>query len=277
MFSRPQQSLAPRQERLTGRFLMALLVANLLFGGKALAEGVTTTVEVPAAIRAQLDKLVSAQSPSPVLRRISGSVQTGSGSSPVERFFERLDSGLWGVTTAIMVRGALVRNALTLHGLVELTATSTIDRDFKIDAIIPIGKLFVPYGQNKNLKANGVIAITSLGGDLDALSAPAAGGKFSYSRSAIGQNTVTTTGMFGGTRTHKLEVEFKADCSAGPEADASSLNSQLRGKYLPVKCEGKTNGSARADEFIYLVDSKLYVLLSSGNDKFNIEKVEYAP
>jgi hypothetical protein len=272
-----QRDFVSLQESSKKPLLMILVVANFFFGQQGLAQEATTTVEVPAAIREQVGKAVSNTSPPALLRRLVGNVQSGSSNTPVERFFERLDSGLWGVTTAYLVRGALVRNTLTLQGLVELNAVATVDRDFNIDSIIPIGKLFVSYGVNKNLKANGAIAITSLSGDLEVLSSPAAGTKFSYARTATGQNTVTTTGVFGGTRTNTLNITAKADCSAGPEAEASNLHAQLRGKYLPVKCEGELNGSARIDEYAYLIDSRLYVVLSSGNEKFSIDKVEYAP
>lgn len=270
-----QQYLVSRRAPIKHLF-MALVVSNFLIAGRVVADE-ATTVDLPAAIREQLTQVVSAQPPQSLLRHVSGNLQSGSGTARVERYFERLDSGLWGISTAILVRGALIRNTLTLQGLVELTATTTIDRDFKADSIIPIGKLFVPYGINKNIKANGVITIASLSGDLNSLSAPVAGGKFSYIRTAIGQNTITTTGVFGGTRTHTLNVTAKANCSAGPEADASTLHAQLRGKYLPVKCEGETNGSTRSEEYAYLIDSKLYVLLSSGSDKFSIDTVEYGP
>jgi hypothetical protein len=270
-----QQYLVSRREFIKHLF-MALVAVNFQFAGRVLADE-ATTVDLPAAIREQLSKVVSAQPPQSPLRHISGNLQGGSGTARVERYFERLDSGLWGISTAILVRGALIRNTLTLQGLVELTATTTIDRDFKADVVIPVGKLFLPYGINKNIKANAVITIASLAGDLDSVSAPAAGGKFSYMRTATGQNTITTTGVFGGTRTHTLNVTAKADCSAGPEADASSLHAQLRGKYLPVKCEGDINGSTRIEEYAYLIDSKLYLLLSSGSDKFSIDGVEYGP
>lgn len=274
---RLQRGHTSRQGSAAKTVLIVLVVAHFIFAQQAFAQETATAVEVPAAIREQVGKVASKISPSVRLRRVSGNVQSGSSNTPVERFFERLDSGLWGVTTAYLVRGALVRSTLTLQGLVELTAVATVDRDFNIDSIIPIGKLFVPYGTNKNLKASGAIAITSLSGDLAVLSAPTAGSKFSYVRTATGQNTVATTGLFGGTRTHTLNISAKADCSAGPETEASMLHTQLRGKYLPVKCEGELNGSARIDEYAYLLDSGLYVALSSGNEKFSIEKVEYAP
>lgn len=259
------------------KIFAAIAGLMVLFSPNARAEGSAATVEIPPEIRQQIDKVIPRQAPVTVLRRLSGKIDSGGTHTAVERVFERADSGLWGVTTAMIVRGALVRSVLSLQGIVELSATAAVDRDFKLDSVLPVGKTFVPYGVSRNVKANASMAVTSLSGDLEALTAPTAGGKFHYARSSAGQNTVTTTGLFGGTKTMPISVTAKAHCSAGSEADASAVHPALRGRYLPVTCDVEFNGSSRTEEYAYLVDSALYVLLAAGGEKYTVERVEYMP
>jgi len=238
-------------------------------------------IELPDVVRDQISKLVPKTPPAAPLRTIRGVVESGSSKPRAERHFERIENGLWGVTLVITVRGAIVRRALTLQGLMQLATVTEIDREYDSAALIPVGKYFVSFSVVKGLRANGSTNTTAVSGDLETLVSPSEGSKFSFDQAWDAQSTTTTTGLFGGTRTSNLSLSLKQSCVVEKELDASSLHPKLRGKYLPVICEGPlSNGSTRTDQYAFLRDSNLYVLLSTGTDgradKYTISDVEYA-
>ncbi len=263
--------------------LCALGFVALGFMGNANAQSPVSSgsVELPAGIRDQIAKVTPKTAPSAPLRLIRGVVESGSAKPAAERHFERLENGLWGVTLVITVRGAIIRRSLTLQGLVPLATVTEIAREYDSTSLVPIGKIFLSYSVTKDLKANGSTNTTALSGDLEQMVVPAMGSKFSVEHSWDAQTSVTTSGLFGGTRTSNRSLSLKQTCTAKKEGDAASLHGQLRGKYLLVSCEGTlNNGSTRSEQYAFLPDSGLYVLLSTATDghedKYTITEVEYA-
>lgn len=267
------------------RFSFLILASSLSGGvlGQDVTSGSSATgaIELPVAVRDQISKMVPKASPAAPLRIIRGVVESGPSKPRAERHFERLENGFWGVTLVITVRGAIIRRALTLQGLIQLATVTEIDREYDSAALIPVGKYFVSFSVVKGLKTSGSTNTTSVSGDLETLVSPNEGSKFSFDQAWDAQSTTTTTGLFGGTRTSNLSLSLKQNCVVEKQLDASSLHPKLRGKYLPVICEGPlSNGSTRTDHYAFLPDSNLYVLLSTGTDgradKYIISDVEYA-
>lgn len=239
------------------------------------------SVELTLAIRDEVSKVALKKAPTAVLRRIRGEIESGSSKPRAERYFERLDNGLWGVTLLIPVRGVIVRRMLTLQGIIDLATVSQIAREIDVPGLVPIGKIFLSYSVTKDLRANGTTNSTALSGDLATLVSPSLGAKFSFEHAWDAQSIVTTTGLFGGTRTSNTSLTLKQSCVSQKEGDATELHPKLKGRYLQVECEGEfLNGANVSRRYAYLTDSGLYVLLSStigGNkDTYTITDVEYA-
>ncbi|MES2974713.1 MAG: hypothetical protein V4757_13945 [Pseudomonadota bacterium] len=240
----------------------------------------TNVVEVPAGIRDRIAEILPKAEPANALRRIRGVVESGDAKPVAERYFERLDNGLWGTTLVITVRGAIIRRALTLQGMIPLATVTEIAREFDASSVVPLGKNFFSYSVTRDLKANGSTNITALSGELAQLVAPASGTKFSFEHAWEAQSVVTTSGLFGGTRVSNVSLGLKQACAVENERDASTLHANFRGKFLPVSCEGKlSNGSTRIDQYAFVVDGGMYILLSTTTDgrleKYTISDVEY--
>ncbi len=259
----------------------ALMAFGFIGNSNGQAPSASAPVELSAGIRDQVAKVIPKTEPAAPLRLIRGVVESGGAKPAAERHFELLDSGLWGVTLVITVRGAIIRRSLTLQGLLPLATVSEIAREYDSASLVPIGKIFLSFSVTKDLKANGSTNTTALSGGLEQMVVPTMGSKFSFEQAWDAQTSVTTSGLFGGTRTSNLNLGLKQTCTAEKEGDAASLHGKLRGKYLLVNCEGAlSNGSARSDQYAFLPDSGIYILLSTATDgradKYTITDVEYA-
>jgi len=252
-------------------------LATLYFVSVALAQSsapesksVAPNVELSAAVRQELEKLALSNIPIAPLKTVRFSVESGSTSQRLDFFYERLDSGLWGVAQLTNTgRGGVVQRQLSLEGLVLLGGTLEASSEIELPIFIP-GTRFLPFGAvKKTIQTNAVYQTESIAGDLATLTSPVAGAKFSYELSFQTR---------AGSRTVNNEV--KASCSVENGADASALNPKLRGSYLPVTCEESRNGQASTRQYAYLVDSRLYVVTAilSGANKgvYKFSEVEYA-
>jgi hypothetical protein len=258
----------------------AIAALSVVNGAHGQSSDSSDKVEVPAIIRERIADVTPKSVPTVVLRRVRGVVESGGAKPSAERYFERLDNGLWGTTLVITVRGAIIRRALTLQGLVPLATVTEIAREYDASSVVPLGKSFFSYSVTRDLKANGTTNSTALSGDLAQLVAPSVGSKFSFEQSWDAQSVVTTSGLFGGTKTSTSSFTLMQTCTVEAERDATVLHGNFQGKYLPVNCEGKlSNGSTRTDQYAFLVSSAVYLLLSTatnGNvDKYTIADVEY--
>ena len=269
-------------KRGTGCLLAGLLSAILSVAIAQTSEPPTSqSVELAPAIRDEVMKVVSKSEPPALLRVVRGEIESGSTKPKAERYFERLENGLWGVTLLIPVRGVIVRRMLTLNGIIDLATATQIAREIDVPSLVPVGKYFLSFSITKDLKTSGITNTTALSGDLGTLVSPTAGAKFSFEHAWDAQATTTTTGLFGGTRTSNISIALKQICTVEKEAEATELHSKLKGKYLLVACNGEfQNGKSVSKQFAFVRDSGLYLLLSStidGNkDTYTITDVEYA-
>jgi hypothetical protein len=171
--------------------------------------------------------------------------------------------------------------ALMLCGLIELLSSG----GGKIDTsagLLPIRKLFVPFGIKSSrdiTSSNETTALNISGANPCALSP---GAEFSYQ--VEGNVHMTTSGLFGRTRDVPRNVTIK--CKAAGEAkQASQYHPGFRGDALEVSCQPvvKTDDPPATSTYIYLIDSGRYFMLSriSADGRFKninqFSEVEYAP
>ena len=252
-------------------------LATLSFAGVALpqsavleSKSVAPNVELSEAVREELAKLPLSNVPVAPLKTVTFSVESGSTLQRLDFFYERLDSGLWGVAQLTKTRGGgVVQRQITLQGLVLLGGTLEASSEVEIPIFIP-GSRFLPFGPVKNtIRTNGVYQTETVKGDLITLTNPVPGAKFSYElsfKSRVGSSVANR--------------EVKASCTVENASQASALNPKLRGSYLPVTCEETRDGKASIRQYAYLVDSRLYAVTSilSGPNKgvYKFAEIEYA-
>ncbi len=257
----------------------------LLWGTLAAAQTPAETPEqavvLSPAIQAQVSALAPKTVPTALLRSVKGVVESGSSTSQAVRYFERLDNGLWSSTLELGTKKGIVRKSLMLQGIVPLATVTEIAVELDTTSVVPIGKVFLPFGIKSSVKSGGSTSVNQLSGELEKMMAPAAGVKFPLDYGWDGRVVSTTSGLFGGTKASSLSLSVKQVCTADNELEASTLNPRLLGKYRKVTCDGAlSSGATRSEEYAYLVDSDLYVLLSSTingrTDRYTIAEVEYA-
>ncbi len=226
-------------------------------------------------------KVVSADEAPAQLKVLRGSIDGGPSDARWERHFQRLENGLWGLTVVSSGRVTSIRRWITLEGIVSLAGVGEIATQYDNTMLLPIGRSFVPFTTAKEVRAGGSQNTTALSGNLEGLIRPTLGAKTSYEQTYDSVSLITTTGLFGSSKTISKTYILRQTCTTENEEPASSLHPKLRGSYLLVSCDGGLdNGSTRSERFAYLRDSKLFVLLqtsTNGNgEKYKISEVEYA-
>src|SRR5262249_45118542 len=147
------------------------------------------------------------------------------------------------------------------HGMLDLANVTELGGPVRLPATtVPVGKLVLRLSSTeRNLSARGFLNATSIAGDLATLALPSPGAVFSFEQKLERRNTVTITGgLFSGPRTSDLKSDRRNKCVVGEEVDAAVLSAQLRGRYLPVTCEGgdEAQNTKHTRKWAYLLDSK---------------------
>jgi hypothetical protein len=242
-----------------------LALGFLLFGigiGDALAlqekappEIVVPSIELPVIVKEGLAKLPLTEglvAPLKVLRfKVSG------GPLPLEIAFKRLDNGLWAIAWA---GGAVNQQMITLHGMFNLAGT--IDIKMKLSGGIRI--------HHSVRKAN------ALSGDLATLVAPTAGSRFTIEHNYDVESTSPGIVFSSSDNVKNSRIEMKSVCATDKAIEATKLHPDLKGLYIPVTCEYQSNvATPPVSQWAYLIDSRMYVRLSSGKETYTITDVEY--
>lgn len=168
-----------------------------------------------------------------------------------------------------------------LQGLVPLATVTEVAVELDTTSVVPIGKVFLPFGIKSSIKSGGNTSVNQLSGELEKMTAPTPGVKFPVDYAWDANVVSTTSGLFGGTKASSFSFSVKQICTADKESEASTLHARLQGKYRKVTCDGTlSNGATRSEEYAFLVDSDLYLLLSTTTngrtDRYTIAEVEYA-
>ena len=242
-------------------------------GQSATAAG---SLELPIDIRRQLASLPHGENPAAPLAVLKFDLVTGRSTRSSQSRYERLDSGLLGVSTLLGGKGAILSRVLTLKGMVELASTTESTIEIELSNTVAVGKMFFPYSIHRTLRTSSVRNTTVLSGDLAALIQPQAGTRFSYAHSW--ENEYSSSAAFSSKKV--VTNTFNVTCGVANPADVSTLHQQLRGKYLRVVCEGTNReGETFTNEFAYLLDSQIYLRLAASNKlgqtKYTLTGVEY--
>ena len=71
-------------------------------------------------------------------------------------------------------------------------------------------------------------------------------------------------------------IEMRSVCAADKSIEATKLHPDLKGLYIPITCEYQSNvATPPISQWAYLIDSRMYVRLSSGKETYAITEVEY--
>lgn len=192
----------------------------------------------------------------------------------VERELTLLASGLAGIVekTALgstNTQGQGVSRSLSLCGLVTLLAEGRIQMETATSTVLPAGPLFVPFGFQSSAQANDRTRLTALTSSAARLCSPRAGSQFSYTTAA--EVVMKTSGLITSTQTLIQTVAAKCQVARAPEP-ANKIHPDLQGDQLPVACDVENaDGSTTRNEYAYLVDSALYVLLRSVNPMGSVD------
>jgi hypothetical protein len=197
-------------------------------------------------------------------------------------YFEPQENGLWAVAFILpFPNRANVMRSITLQGLIRLALTLELLGEFDVPLLTP-GKAFVPFAGlplfKSTVKTSSIRKTTSLSGDLARLISPVPGVNFSY----VNAFEVQTTGKGMFTTSTGSKVEATASCVSATEVKlATTLHPKLKGSFLSVSCEERRGPTMEKEEYAYLVESTLYILLNTTDAQgkktsYRITDVEYA-
>ena len=219
------------------------------------------------------------------IKSIRSQIKTSNVNVLAERYYEKLENNVWAVTEVMGAKSTGVRRALMWHGIVDLASAVEFGGPVRTGGVIPLGKLFIPFSTERTFTSQGFMNATSIAGDFAALALPTPGAAFGFEQKLEGKNTVTFSGgIFSGPRTSDLKVDRRNRCVVGEEAESTAISVHLRGRYLPVTCEGRdeVSNTSHTRKWAYLLDNRLYIAISSVTgggvpETHEITAVEYAP
>lgn len=189
--------------------------------------------------------------------------------------FTVLDSGLIGASGTTVYRNgssAGMSRGISLCGLVILVSESASTTETSITTLLPIGKMFVPFGVNSSTDFNSRYRASSFTTSTPGLCLPTPGADFTYT--VEGELTIKTSGLFG--RTTNVHRTSKSLCKvASSPMAAASLNPTLQGEALAVSCEVEVQpGKKRTADYVYLIDSQFYLTTKTADD-WQITSIQY--
>lgn len=244
-------------------------------------QSVGPNIQLPSEVLERL-KPITMPKASSVLRGLKVDLVADSTIRPAIFYFEPEENGLWAVALIVpFPKRANVMRSITLQGLIRLTLTLDLIGEFDVPLLIP-GKAFIPFAGlplfRSTVTTSSVRKTTSLSGDLTRLTAPTPGVSFTY----VNAFEVQTTGKGMFTTSTSAKVEVTGECVTATESkEATMLHPKLKGSFLAVSCEERRGQTTERQEYAYLVESALYVLLSAADAQgkktsYNITDVEYS-
>jgi hypothetical protein len=236
---------------------------------------VAPQIDLPGAVQERLSQLPIGRQPVSLLKLLRIDVQSGSKAERIVLYYERLESGLWGVGYVSHYRtGGIVQRWLSLQGLVSLAGTMETANEMLVPIFIP-GTRFLPFGKTTS-QTTMVFKTEELGGALAELVSPQERRPFAYH---LTHRTDTTSNHFPASVSRTAHSQMKASCEVHAASDARALNARLRGSFLPVTCSETRSGKDSTRRYAYLIESQLYVptYVSSGGapGDYRIVDVEY--
>ncbi len=270
--------LQPTNYSFAGQLLLCAIVGAISTIALAADDEALT---VDASVRNAVGPVGSSPPRSPLKRaqfKLELPLRPNAPYTEIDSLYEPLGNGLWGVMSTLKrPNGSGAQQLVTVCGMFEALAATSTSLSTTLTGIMPIGKLFVPFGMKKSFAADSLARITKLDVDPLALCQPAAGSSFDYAVQIETQYALSP----GTTASSKMNaVTLKGRCEASQRMPATGLHGGLRGDYIEVTCSGSNDaGKPLSRKFAYLVDSALYLLLETKSDanfyKYTVLNVEY--
>jgi len=173
--------------------------------------------------------------------------------------------------------GTGAQQLITVCGMFDALAATSTNLSTNLTGIMPIGKIFVPFGMKKSFAADSLARITKFDVDPVVLCQPVAGSSFDYAVQSEVQYSVSP-GPAASPKT--TVVTLRGRCEASQRMPATGLLAGLRGDYIEVTCSSSNDtGRPLSRKLAYLVDSAFYLLLETKSDatsfKYTLLNVEY--
>ena len=251
------------------RFSSLLLLCTVAGAISTIAlAGDDEPLAVDASIRNAVGQVEASLPKSPLKRaqfKMELPLRPNAPNTEIDSLYEPLGNGLWGVMSTLRrPNGTGAQQLVTVCGMFDALAATSTNLSTNLTGIMPIGKIFVPFGMKKSFAADSLARITKFDVDPVALCQPVAGSSFDYAVQTEVQYTVSP----GPTASPKTTVvTLKGQCEASQRMPAIGLLGGLRGDYIEVTCSGSNDaGRPLSRKFAYLVDSALYLLLETKSD-----------
>ncbi|MCV2358247.1 hypothetical protein LNV08_04595 [Paucibacter sp. TC2R-5] len=261
-------------------FKILLLLASLSFIG-AQAQSAEPEITVSAELQAQLKAHASNDIP---MRPLAGYTvveeidhKTNLSKIYVDSVAQLLllENGLTGASSKTIYRSGAaqgVGRGMSVCGLITVLSESQSSTDTSSTSILPIGKLFIPFGIKSSVDFANRYRLTKLESSYPSLCNPSVGQEFNYK--FLYELTMKTSGIFGGTKV--FERSSYAKCKVGNESvPANKLHESLQGEALLVACEAEDqDGKKNSADYFFLKDSAYY-LMTSRVDDWQRSKLSY--
>jgi hypothetical protein len=198
--------------------------------------------------------------------------------SEIDSRYLAISDGLWGVMSTLQrSNGTGAQQVVTVCGIFDALSATTSTFTLDQNTVLPIGKIFVPFGMKTNFSTDSVARMVKLDVNPNVACRPAPNTSFDFSTQTETQYK-TSPSVASSVKT--ISVSAKGRCSVSEKRSAASLSPNLRGEYLDVTCTSMNDtGKSLTRRFAYLSDSALYLLLETKSDanqfKYSVLSVEY--
>lgn len=238
-------------------------------------------VQIDATIQRTIVPLADLSRPKAPIRNIRMSRQMASqpGSlTEIDTRYEWLGTGLWGAVSVMrMSTGSTAQQTISLCGVFDLLLGQ--DNQVSLDQVIvvPLGKIFVPFGMKSDFSSAALGRMTNLVVDPSSACIPKAGSGFEFETRI--ETQLSSSGIFGSTRT--VPSELKGRCELSGSLPGSALHPRIRGDYLLMTCTAKNQaGASITRRHAFIVESALAVPLETSTKevqyRYSITDVQYA-
>lgn len=174
--------------------------------------------------------------------------------------FATLENGLIGTRSSTAFRSGKGQGSgkgMTLCGLILLVAESSSTSNTSVTTVLPVGKLFLPFGIKSSVDFNTRLKLVAFEASIPSVCAISPGLEFTY-RTEIDAQT-KSSGLFGGTTS--VRRTEAANCKTAATASlASQIFSTLSGEYLAVTCDVVIQSGAKKQvQYAFLRESSMYI------------------
>lgn len=262
--------------------IAAVPLAVSIATAQAAAGQVTNDQEPVLTVEPSVREVASTGAPQPKspLKRAKFSMETTARPNAqaweVESRYQRIGDGIWGVTSTLKRSGGTgAQQLVSVCGMFEALAVGSSNATIDQSTVIPMGKIFVPFGMKTSFATESVARLSKLKVEPNGLCAPAPGASFAYTTQTETQYKVSP-----GLGMKTVSVTINGRCEVSDRMPATALHPTLRGEYLEVRCSGTNDaGKPLSRKYAYLIDSAFYILLETKSEanqfRYTVADIEY--